>query len=54
MNDFNRFSEHNRIDQYLRNRSLQGIKSKSLKKNENNLSYFPVGLIIITKDPYKF
>ena len=54
MNDFNRFSEHNRIDQYLRNRSLQGIKSQTLKKNENILSYFPVGLIIIGKDPFKF
>ena len=54
MNDFNRFSEHNRIDQYLRNRSLQDIKSNSLKKNENILSLFPIGLIIIGKDLYKF
>ena len=54
MNDFNRFSEHNRIDQYLRNRSLQGIKSNSLKKNENILSLFPVGLIIIGKDLIKY
>ena len=54
MNELNRFSEHFRIDQYLRNRSTQNVKSKSLKRHENILSNFPVGLIIITKEDLKF
>ena len=51
MND--RFSEHFRIDQYLRNKSQQTSKTKLLKRNENILSNFPVGLIIITKEDVK-
>ena len=49
-----RFSEHYRIDQYLRNKNNQMIKSKTLKKQENILSNFPVGLIIIGKEEFKF
>ncbi len=54
MKELNRFSEHFRIDQYLRNRSTKNVKSKSLIKHENILSNFPVGLIIITKEDLKF
>ena len=55
MTEYNRFSEHYRIDEYLKNKSAQGAKSKPLKKNDNNiLSNFPVGLIIIGKESLKF
>ena len=48
-----RFSEHFRIEKYLRNKSLKGIKPNTLKTNENILSLFPIGLIIITKDIFE-
>jgi CheY-like chemotaxis protein len=51
MND--RFSEHFRIDQYLRNKSRHSYKANTLKRSENILSNFPVGLIIITKEDLK-
>ena len=50
MTDYNRFSEHFRIDQYLKRKSTKGLKNISLKKNENTLSNFTIGLIIITKE----
>ena len=50
-----RFSEHYRIEQYLRNKSLKDVKSKSsLVRDENILSCFPVGLIIIGKEYVKY
>jgi len=54
MSDYNRFSEHYRIDQYLRKKSSFGIKTISIKKNDNILSNFPIGLIIISKEEVKF
>jgi CheY-like chemotaxis protein len=54
MSVFNRFSEHYRIDQYLKKKNTMGIKSKATKKHENLLSNFPVGLIILVKDDSKF
>ena len=50
-----RFSEHYRIEQYLRNKSLKDLGTKSsLIREENILSCFPVGLIIIGKDYKKY
>ena len=54
MSLFNRFSEHYRIDQYLKKKNTLGIKSKATKKHENLLSNFPVGLIILVKDESNF
>ena len=54
MSVFNRFSEHYRIDQYLKKKNTLGIKSKATKKHENLLSNFPVGLIILVKDESKY
>ena len=45
-----RFAEHYRIDQYLKKRSMRVIKAKTFERNENQLSNFPVGLIIITSE----
>ena len=50
MLDINRFSEHNRIDQYLKRRSWQILQSKRVINHEDKLSNFPIGLIIIVKD----
>jgi len=50
MSEYNRFSEHYRIDQYLKKKSSFGIKTKSIKRNDNVLSNFPIGLIIISKE----
>ena len=49
-----RFSEHYRIDQYLRNKNTQSIKSKTFIISENILSNFPIGLIILGKEAFKF
>ena len=55
MNEFKRFSEHQRIDQYLlRKKTTFGIKSNTLKTYENILSNFPIGLIILTKEDSKY
>ena len=54
MSDYNRFSEHYRIDQYLKKKSSFGIKTISLKRNDNVLSNFPIGLIIISKEELKY
>ena len=55
MNEFNRFSEHYRIDQYLRRKKTSvGAKSKSFNFDGNLLSNFPVGLIVIGEDPFKY
>ena len=54
MSDYNRFSEHYRIDQYLRKKSSFGFKTISMKKNDNMLSNFPIGLIVISKEELKF
>ena len=54
MNEFNRFSEHYRIDQYLKKKTSLGIKSKTMKRHENILSNFPVGLIILAKEELKY
>ena len=45
-----RFEEHKRIDNYLKRRSMQISQNQSNFNHENKLSYFPIGLIIITKD----
>ena len=49
-----RFSEHYRIEQYLRNKSLKDIQPKTIKRDENVLSCFPVGLIILGKEYVKY
>ena len=49
-----RFSEHYRIEQYLRNKSLKDFKSNVSKRDEDILSCFPVGLIIIGKEYVKY
>ena len=54
MSDYNRFSEHYRIDQYLKKKSSFGIKTISLKRKDNVLSNFPIGLIIISKEELKY
>jgi len=54
MSDYNRFSEHYRIDQYLRKKSSFGIRTKSIKRYDNVLSNFPIGLIIISKEELKY
>ena len=48
-----RFSEHQRINQYLRIRTMKA-KSKIITRNSNQLSNFPIGLIIITNDGLSF
>ena len=50
MKEMRRFSEHYRINQYLKKRSLKVIKSKTIIKHTNQLSNFPIGLIIITNE----
>ena len=50
MKEINRFSEHVRINQYLRKKSMQVIKAKTFTKHQNQLSNFPIGLIIITNE----
>ena len=55
MADNNRYTEHLRIDKYLKNRNIKIIKSKTLQKNSNQLSNFPIGLIIISnEDPEEY
>ena len=55
MNEFKRFSEHQRIDQYLlRKKTTFGVKSNTLKTYDNILSNFPIGLIILTKEDSKY
>ena len=54
MKEFNRFSEHHRIDQYLKKKNTLSINSNSVKRYDNILQNFTVGLIIITKDDFKF
>ena len=44
-------TEHNRINNYLRKRSAQTLLNKEIINYEDKLSNFPIGLIIITKDP---
>ena len=44
-----RFSEHQRINEYLRIRTMKA-KSKIAPRHSNQLSNFPIGLIIITND----
>ena len=43
-----RFSEHYRIDNYLKN-----LKVNTLQKDENILSNFPIGLIVISKELFE-
>ena len=45
-----RFKEHRRIDQYLKKRNMKVLKSKTVIKHSNQLSNFPIGLIIITNE----
>ena len=54
MTEFNRFSEHYRIDQYLKKKNTFGVKTVSTKKNDNVLSNFPIGLIIISREELKY
>jgi len=44
-----RYSEHQRINKYLRIRTMKA-KSKAAIKHSNQLNNFPIGLIIITND----
>ena len=46
-----RFTEHNKIKNYLKRRSAQTSKNKEIINNEDKLSNFPIGLIIIAKEP---
>ena len=48
--DINRFTEHSRIDQYLKRRSMQIQQFKKIINHENKISNFPIGLIVTTKD----
>ena len=48
-----RFSEHYRIDQYLRNKSMKILKANTMKRHSNQLSNFPIGLIIMIKEDLK-
>jgi CheY-like chemotaxis protein len=50
MFDIKRFKEHNKINQYLKRRSIQLSKTRQVINHEDRLSNFPIGLIIITKD----
>ena len=50
MTDNIKCSEHNRIEEYLKKRNIKLIKSKTVKKHSNQLSNFPIGLIIITNE----
>ena len=45
-----RFSEHYRIDNYLKNLTIKHLKVNTLQKDENILSNFPIGLIVISKE----
>ena len=53
MSEMSRFSEHHRIEQYLRKKSIKVLKSKTIKRSPNDLSNFPIGLIIITSGDIK-
>jgi c-di-AMP phosphodiesterase-like protein len=54
MSEVSRFSEHHRINKYLKQKSLTLLKSKTIKRSSNQLSNFPIGLIIITNDGPKY
>ena len=55
MNEFKRFSEHQRISQYLfRKNTTFGDKSNTYTTYNNILSNFPIGLIILSKDNSKY
>ena len=51
MNKYKTFTEHDKIDKYLRRRSFQLLQNKEIINYEDKLSNFPIGLIIITKEP---
>ena len=48
-----RFSEHYRIDNYLKNLTIKNLKVNTLQKDENILSNFPIGLIVISKELFE-
>ena len=48
-----KFAEHQRIDNYLKRRSMQILQTKAVINHEDKISNFPVGLIIITKNEQK-
>ena len=50
MAEISHFAEHYRIDQYLKKRSFQVIKAKTVTRYTNQLSNFPIGLIIINSE----
>ena len=54
MSEISRFSEHHRIDHYLRQKSIKLLKSHTINTSSNQLSYFPIGLIIITNEGIKY
>ena len=54
MLSLNRYAEHNKIDNFLRRRSIQIQQTKEVINHENKLSNFPIGLIIITKEEQPF
>ena len=50
MNEYYSFTEHDKINDYLRRRSAQLLQNKEIINYEDKLSNFPIGLIIITKE----
>ena len=50
MDEMKVISQHRRIDQYLKMRSMKVTKAKTVKRHSNQLSNFPIGLIIITDE----
>jgi CheY-like chemotaxis protein len=50
MLSLNKYTEHNKIDNFLRRRSIQIQQTREVINHENKLSNFPIGLIIITKE----
>ena len=53
MTEKRRYSEHYRIEQFLRKKTLKLSKAKTAKRHPNQLSNFPIGLIIISKEEKK-
>ena len=45
-----KFAEHQRINNYLKRRSMQILQTKEVVNHEDKISNFPIGLIIIKKN----
>ena len=50
MLDVNKYLDHIKIEQFLKRRSMQLQETRKIINYENQLSNFPIGLIITTKD----